>query len=287
MSQPSIASYFHSRKRAAVDDIFNIKNKVILLDPKGDNSAIVLSKNKIFEADAPPTESIRISTDIKNVNEPKRTASKSFIDDVSTTKKANIDAKTTTTTTTKPSLPTTTSTVQQGILKASKDGGSVANVARPAKQQKIVKFTLAGNLSPRKRKVFKRLAETERERVLANEPKFPEPIGHVTPTKAEQKARLDKLQKDELRKNLPLDAVKSKINRSSRLQDLKASMTNLKALEETRKKIADARNAKLDKHSFNEQQSNRAAMIVGKTLKQFETIDLEVLTRYVFTLNLV
>lgn len=271
MSQPSIASYFHSRKRAG-DEIFNAKNKVVLVEPKGDS--VIAKPSKICDVvdvtnleqsnDQPPTPS---STKI----------SRAAIDGASSNgaKETSRGRK----------IPNPNARPARRCLKRPAE-----TAAMIGSQPKIVKFTLAGNLSPKKKAIGRTRCDSDKSVASVTAVLFgtKESICNVdrgmkTPTKEEQVSRLNVEKMNTARKNLTMDEIKSKVTKSSRLQDLKASMSRLQALEDSRQKIINGnktvKNLKADKHSFNAQQSDRAAKILGQSLKPFETIDLEVLSR--------
>lgn len=262
MSQPSIASYFHSRKRVG-DEIFNAKNKLLLIDPKADS--VIAKPNKICDVvDQPLTPSAakqaKITIETAPCNGAKETTSRGR-------KTPNPSAR-----------PT------RRCLKRP------ADTTVSGSQPKIVKFTLAGNLSPKKKAIGRTRCDPDKSVASVTAVLFgtKESISNIdrgmkTPTKEEQVARLNVEKINSARKNLTMDEIKSKVTRSTRLQDLKASMGRLQALEDSRQKIINGnkttKNLNADKHSFNAQQSDRAAKILGQCLKPFETIDLEVLSR--------
>lgn len=269
MSQPSIASYFHSRKRAG-DEIFNAKNKVILVDPKADN--VIPKPSKICdvvdvlneENDQPLTPS---STKLK-----KPTIEAALTNGAQETSRGR-------------KIPNPNARPARRCLKRPAEAAAVSG-----SQPKIVKFTLAGNLSPKKKAIARTRCDSDQSVGSVTAVLFgtKESVCNVdrgmkTPTKEEQVARLNAEKINTARKNLTMDEIKSKVTKSSRLQDLKASMSKLQALEDSRQKIISGnktvKNLKTDKHSFNAQQSDRAAKILGQCLKPFGTIDLEVLSR--------
>lgn len=268
MSQPSIASYFHSRKRAG-DEIFNAKNKVILIDPKGDN---VITKPKICD----------VVDVLDNSNDQPLTPSSTKLTKTSIEGTPSNGAKETSRV---RKIPNPNARPARRCLKRPAETAAISG-----SQPKIVKFTLAGNLSPKKKAIGRTRCDSDKSVASVTAVLFgtKESICNVdrglkTPTKEEQVARLNVEKINTARKNLTMEEIKSKVTRSSRLQDLKASMNKLQALEESRQKIISGnkivKNLKTDKHSFNAQQSDRAAKILGQSLKPFETIDLEVLSR--------
>lgn len=276
MSQPSVASFFHSRKRSAIDDIFTAKSKLSAIEsPKhyisdADNNEVA----PVAAAAAPATRSGR------------RTPT------VATTAAATRPRR---------CLKATT----EGSRKASASSSSATSNQSNASQPKIVKFTLAGHLSPKKRL---RQQQTGGD---AAEPTVVQPTaggvgrgdftnvamalfgnkeqqanveqrGQRTPTKAEQETRLATERLAAARSKLSMEEIKERVTRSSRLAEMKESMGKLKALQEQRERIISTRKATMktaDKHNNADAQTDRAAKILGKGLKQFDTIELEILAR--------
>lgn len=282
MSQPSIASYFHSRKRAATDEIFNAKNKVIVVDQKVDNLALngLPKNNRIFEVDTqcvtPVASEHLTSNEIKTATA--KVIGKLQSENVTNTSPATSAAELSTR---GRKTPTTTNRPKRCLMRNA-DTRKSSDL-----QPKIVRFTLAGQLSPKK-KVLRDLSLDKTvtnitAALFANKDCInSSDRGMKTPTKEEQIARATTEKLNAVRSNLSLDEIKSKIIKSTRLQDLKTSMSKLQALEDSRQKIIDnisTKNAKTNKHSLCDQQTNRAAKILGQSLKQFSTIDLEVLSR--------
>lgn len=255
MSQPSVASFFHSRKRTAIDDIFTTKNKVNAIDPppsQSDQQSAVVVDNVAAvvvaaDAAAAPASSTRSG---------RRTPV--------------------------PVQLTAASARPKRCLKPT----AAAAIAQP----KIVKFTLAGHLSPKKRMqrengsaAAKRSDVTNVAAALFATKETPNvERGLKTPTKAEQEARCTADKCAAMRSKLSLDEIKTRVTRSARLTDMKASMDKLRALQEQRERIISTRPSTMktaDKHSISDQQTNRAAQMLGRSLKQFDTIDLEILSR--------
>lgn len=130
MSSPSIASYFNVRKRAATDDISSARHKLSRLDSGNESSnraqalleRAILAKNKLVDADtfgAPkPTVAINNAKTVQAVP----------------TKAKPVAVRRSSRRPTKPSETETKESL---------------------KQPKIVKFTLGGSLSPRKKTVCK------------------------------------------------------------------------------------------------------------------------------------
>lgn len=161
-------------------------------------------------------------------------------------------------------------------------------------QTKLVQFIKKGTLSPKKKVVSRQEANemtptnhgevrAKNEQQLVGQEGGKETtvvvnsnVERVLRTPTKQIIKDSKIDlKCQVRKELKFDEVKSKITRSAKLQELKASLERIKSLEETRK-AQEARNkalkegATLKKNDKNVQEVH---------LKQFDTIDVEVLTR--------
>lgn len=253
MSQRSVTSYFNSRKRAAADDLCNIKSKQIHLEQSHDNSASAfLNEKKILSDDLAISESKDSSNQLENR---KRLHSPIIID----AKKSN-------------------SIRRRSCLKRSEQ--RKAETIQP----KIVKFTLAGALSPKKK--IRNNVETKLSDVFENMEKVrKEDTGMQTPTKEQQMAEAKAEKAKQAQLCMSFDDVKQKIIKSSRLKDLKESLNKLHAMEENRQRCIKttgklASNFERDRSLPNlAQTSDGVNKIVGKNLKQFQTIELEVLSR--------
>lgn len=153
-------------------------------------------------------------------------------------------------------------------------------------QQKLVQFIKKGPLSPKKNlsspsKMQKVNEETPSTNIIkafaskANANNVEK--GLKTPTKQIIKGSTPLKQgdiKNLVRKELNFDEVKTKVTRSAKLQELKASLSRIQELEKTRK-AQEERNRKL------REGANVTASPAKKVLqlKEFDTIELEVLTR--------
>lgn len=272
MAQPSIASYFHSRKRAAGDEIFNAKNKVILIDQQKCDTTTA-TRLKIFD----PAANDVVASAEPSTNSDQKLTTASDVATESTGRKTPL--------------------VGRPIRRCLKRSAATSEKSTGSTNQpKIVKFTLAGYLSPKKKCIVRGGGGGEKKSLstssaaaaavalfAAKDASANIDRGLKTPTKEEQMARASAEKANAARQNLSLAEIKSKIVKSTRLKDLKASMGQLQALEESRQRLLASnktvRNSKTDKHSFCDQQSDRAARILGKGLKPFETIELDVLGR--------
>lgn len=165
----------------------------------------------------------------------------------------------------------------------------MSKIEENIKQQKLVQFIKKGTLSPRKKPVE---VSTPKSRQKVNESTPSGTIinafnsqnnaknverGFKTPTKQIIKGSNTPLKQGELKsmvkKELTFEEVKTKVSRSAKLQELKASLARIQELEKTRKE-QEERNRKLKE---NMQSPSKKTPVLQ--LKEFDKIELEVLTR--------
>lgn len=238
MASPSIASYFNVRKRAATDDIINSRNKVIRLDD-GDNTE---------HTESPVDRNIvaknkLVDSDLKCINV--------------TRGKIAEGNKTT-------ERRTTRRTTKRNAVESKEQ----------STQPKIVKFTLAGTLSPNKQTTentaFKPILKNSEEKFKS--PQKAQTAAVASPSSSKTAAGNKTLA--DAKKDLSFDEIKSIVSRSSKLEKLKSILNRRKQLEEQHKACISERHAKQTAATV-----VNAATSDGKGLKQFETIELEVLSR--------
>lgn len=270
MSQPSVAAFFHSRKRAAVDDIFAAKNKITAnstdqlanLDTKGANRIVDTTVPCLDNHHESPQNAADASSKVASLEAQSRSGRR--------------------TPTPQTQLPAATTRPKRCLKRATSDARKTAP-STSSVQPKIVKFTLAGHLSPKKKMMSRGGDGTTPLGDMFGPKETNIDRGLRTPTKEEQHARVAAERAAEVRNKLSLDDIKARITRSTRRPELLASLGRMNALEESRQKILNRKEAThvklVDKHSLSDQQSDRAARILGKSLKSFETIELEVLSR--------
>lgn len=261
MASPSIASYFNVRKRAAADDIVNARNKVSRLETTNESSLraqalverAILAKNKLVDADTFGTGPITATVNNAKV-----------VELAPAPAKPTIEKRTTRRTAKRTATATSTSAANKEQLK----------------QQKIVKFTLGGSLSPRKKSIsspgkafqsIERNSSAETTTTPTKQPKIDESKPSTSDT---NKANIVNKNLTNVRKELSFEDIKSKIGRSSRLGDLKALLNKQQQLEEQYQACINKRNAK-------QKANNSPAKLDGQSLKEFDTIELEVLSRFV------
>lgn len=248
MAQPSVTLYFNSRKRSAADDVCARKSKKIHLDESHDNQATILNDKKVLLNDLTtiePRASPRLIATCRN---------KVVAGLIADGKKSNTIR-------------------QRSCIKRSDNQKAESN------QPKIVRFTLAGALSPKKKsKDDVKLAAVfgNMENVIQKEAEL------HTPTKEQQLAEAKAEQEKQALQNMSLGEIKRKIIKSDRLKDLKESLNKLRALEDSRQKCIKL-NGKLAS-SFDREPSlpaltQKADVALPKNLKQFDCIELEVLSR--------
>lgn len=251
MASPSIASYFNIRKRAAAEDIVNARNKLSKLETTTESSGraqalverAILAKNKLADA----------GLDAKII-------------ETAPAKVTPVQRRTTRRTVKRTAVVNATETADSNSLK----------------QQKIVKFTLGGSLSPRKKsisspsKAFKSIARNASNDAITTTPTKQSNTDESKPSTSDgsNKANIVNKNLTNVRKELSFDEIKAKIGRSSRLDDLKAILNKRQQLEEQYQACISKRNAK-------QMANSSPAKLDGQSLKEFDTIELEVLSRYV------
>lgn len=264
MASPSIASYFNVRKRAAADDIVNARNKVIRLDGPNESTGraqnlverAILAKNKLVDADT-------------------------FGSNPNTATVSN--AKISETITSQAKVPVEKRTTRRTAKRTTSTSIDAAN-KESLKQPKIVKFTLGGSLSPRKKstsspaKPFQSIERNASSDAIITPTKQPKTDEPKSSTSDSNKANIVNKNLTNVRKELSFDDIKSKIGRSSRLDQLKAQLNKQKQLEEQYQACINKRNAK-------QKAAHSPAKLGGQSLKEFDTIELEVLSRFVFYSN--
>lgn len=246
MASPSVASYFNVRKRAAADDIINARNKVVRLDtdPSGGDSdgaqvnidRNILAKNRLVDADL-KILSNDVDISPKVVERPQVTATKRAATTRRTTKRVKSDAK------------------------------------ESLNQPKIVKFTLGGTLSPRKKATDEQSVAFQS--IGKNVTKTPTKKSASSSSGVQQSSQAAVVNKTlaNAKKELSFDEIKSKVTRSAKLNELKAILSKRQQLEEQYNACINQRTAKA--------KTNATQAKEGQSLKQFDTIELEVLSRLV------
>lgn len=260
MASPSIASYFNVRKRAAVDDIANAKNKLIRLEGTTEASGraqalvqrAIVAKNKLVDADTFGSGASNLTVISTKITE------------------------------SAPSQPKPTTEKRLTRRTTKRTAKTDAANKELLKQPKIVKFTLGGSLSPRKKatsspaKAFQSIERNASSDAIATTPTKQPKTDDPKPTTSESnKASIVNKNLTNVKKELSFEEIKAKIGRSSRLDDLKAVLNKRQQLEEQYQACINKRNAK-------QKANNSPAKLDGQSLKEFDTIELEVLSRFVY-----
>lgn len=246
MASPSVASYFNIRKRAAADDVINARNKVFRLDadPCSDGSdggqvhigRNILAKNRLVDADLKSSNN-DVGISAKVIERSQLAAVKRTTTTRRTTKRLKSDAK---------------------------DSLS---------QPKIVKFTLGGTLSPRKKAASEQSSPFQSiEKNSTNAPAKKTTSSSDGGQQLSQAAVVNKTLAN-AKKELSFDEIKSKVTRSAKLDELKAILNKRQQLEEQYKACINKRTVKA--------KTNATQAREGQSLKKFDTIELEVLSRLV------
>lgn len=267
MSQSSVSAYFNKRKRAAGEELANVRNKTQRIDSpssaatydnvaNGKLIASSLNDNVLSKLNGGDIGSLP-----KIINGPSSAATKRLVDE----KRAP-------------------STRLKQCLRPKRSASDDANKTT---QPKIVKFII--DESKEKSSECPEPPKDGTIELFSSKDDNAD-RGMKTPTKEQQIIQVESAKRISARKNLSLETVKAKLIKSSKLQDLKASLDRLKQLEETRQKnvgktgiLKTAETDAEDGHSAVShgllQRADRAATILSKGLKKFKSIDLEVLTR--------
>lgn len=245
MSSPSITSFFPAKKRAATDDIINSRNKLCRLE--GSSTTSNRARNLLERAISGNSKTVKSET----------TNSSTSSNTTKISGKTNVERQ-----------------ITRAVSKRS--AATTASIVN-SKQQKIVKFTLGGSLSPRKNaaqsptKVFKAVEKNAENTTTAEQKSDVSKLSTPTANK-QNKAIIIQKNVSASKRQLSFDDIKSKIGRSSHVVDLKSSLNKFQQLQEQYKACIDKRNAKI--------KANSPVKLDGQTLKQFDTIELEVLSRY-------
>lgn len=275
MSQSSVAAYFNKRKRAAVDELANVRNKTLRIDSPTSSPLIDdnVANGKLIASAISDKLNDLISDNGCVTNGPK----------IITPTSAAINKRTTAAEETKREP----STRLRQCLRSTKRPSSVQDTKSNSLQPKIVKFTI--DESKEKNDVTPSGTTTELLSSNKEDALNSIDLGMKTPTKEQQIIVVESAKRISARKNLSLEDIKTKLGKSSKLQELKASLSRLKQLEETRQKnveksgqLKTTTDANIDSAGsvnsiFN--RTGRAATMLTKGLKEFKSIDLEVLTR--------
>ncbi|XP_026478189.1 LOW QUALITY PROTEIN: DNA replication factor Cdt1-like [Ctenocephalides felis] len=240
MAQPSITSYFNTRKRAAIDDISSARNKVMLLDNDASQGDIGLIAKAILlkGVDTQFNEKIKQKT-----IEPKRNRVVTKLDFDSPVRKTPV----------------------RRVANKSKN----ATTPKPQPKQNCI-FTQLGSLSPVKKaqppkEIILKKATPEvtnasccqKEESIKQDNAVPAETNQNK--KDETKGTLSALNAKTDIKDMSYAEIKTKLTKSSRLEELKARVNKL---NEGMKKLDEKKLPKLEKPS----------------LKEFKTIDLVVTT---------
>lgn len=237
MSQTSLSSFFHNRKRAAAEELSSIRNKVLILDQPSELIDLLKSSQSELcdeQLKATSVDQTRVVKKLKFENSKQldnNEASQPVLE-----KKLVLPAG---------GAPT------QRTTRSSKRIISSKSKPVETSQPKIVQFVKMGNLSPKKRMTTPKKdapAMFASKESLSNvERGMKTPTKQITPSNS----FMDRL--NCVSKNLSSDEIKSKISKSSRLDELKEALLKVKEAERLLQKST------------------------AVTLKQFKTIEVEVL----------
>ncbi|XP_058790538.1 DNA replication factor Cdt1 [Phymastichus coffea] len=238
MSQPSVASYFTTRKRRASEEL-RAKSKVLILDDNGRKEVMpIIPEGQITKVEQIPAKSMT-KVPIK-----KEMVVRNLQFDLCNNKTTKpITSKPRATRTRKVVEDTRQPDIRETLLKVNKE----------IEENKNVVFQKLGSLSPKK--IQKRVTRATKSKPII-EPNFvSEPTICKTPTKSLPM------------KTMSLDEVKTKITCSSRLAELRARINKFKNCEGKLEKLENKLQEKRLESKANE---NRIK------IKEFERIELEI-----------
>ena len=225
MSQPTVAAYFNTRKRVAVDDISSSRNKVYVIE----NNINELTKS--FDSDY--FENAKIVQPNIKLNNLLKTDSP------------------------KPSSTRSTQRVTRSIKRIGPTNIDEKCLKAESTQPKLVKFLKMGNLSPQKKVTTPTKPSTPVKSLEFAEKSNSSNVdkGMRTPTKQTRRGSKDI-------SSLPIEEIKARLSKSSRLAELKTSLNKLQnGLD------------RLDRMEKTRKEQEKPV----KNLKEFKTIELEVL----------
>lgn len=243
MSQVSISSFYHSRKRGVDEDIAVNKRKVIRLDSSGETD-VFLSGDGLCSNNTNEDDLISIISNGTEICEKKlkATNSKTSIRQVLTP--------------------------QRTTRSRAKQMQNVDGLETP----KLVNFWVGGNLSPQKKSrapIETVTSQNVPEKTVNDEISVERP-GMTTPVKSQLDSS-SATHQHVARKPLNIEEIKQKMKNSSRITELK---TTLNKLNSGFDRLNNMRNERLEKGPVKEKKDDD---VTPKQLKPFKTIEFQIL----------
>ncbi|XP_015127804.1 DNA replication factor Cdt1 [Diachasma alloeum] len=233
MSQPTVTSFFHTRKRQATDELKN-KAKVLILEQERTRSKGIEVSKPAKDAETSDSSSPKLVFTSDPKPEKLNSVVRSIQFDAKSSPRARMTTRGRATRSRKGSAQEGQQDIRESFQKINEE-----------KTSKNVVFEKKGLLSPRK------AISTPNEAQSAPETSEEPAAGSTTP-----KSSLERVG----RSQLSLREIKDRINRSSRLAELKASIDRIKRCEE---KLENLRKDEEDKG-------------MPPKIRKFERIELEV-----------
>lgn len=268
MAQTSVTSYFNTRKRAACEDLNVVSRKVMVLDPTSTTSKLQSSTSSSLLSPSLTAKST-ISDKLLEQNSElikQRTIAPAIR---RTRAVAKLKFETDTTSSSGPSSSDQTNDVQQTVQPIPPQDAKrkKKTVTVEKGQTKLVNFIKMGNLSPKKKlqttvpqQLSSPIKEAKSSKMFASlESISNSERGLKTPTKAT--SIMEKLNSD--RPEMSLEEIKRKLKKSSRLNELKASIQKIKEID--------------GKMKADHLEMSGSGSGVGRALKEFKSIELEIL----------
>lgn len=210
MSQPSVTAYFNTRKRQACDELRG-KSKILLLER--DNQAQTSSEQAAFSYETGTSPRILLKDATANSKEGDRVnkavRSIQFDSSKAIPEKMRRPKARTTRSRTLPSTDGSQADIRDSFSKMGSDP-----------EIKKVPFEKKGTLSPKKKPQTPTKVSAVSRNDATKEAEKEQPVnGSFTPPSSRKLSMMERLVKNE---NLTLSDIKNRINKSSRLTELKA-----------------------------------------------------------------
>lgn len=228
MSQPSVTAYFNTRKRQATEDLRG-KAKVLLLDQE----QVKVSKESGLQLKMPSFESTKNLSEKQEENtgtgqkamfvQGENKINSSATKTISTAYHTQCDSKLSAQKTNKNTMRTRATSIRKSSQDAQVDiRASFLKMSNNAEEKKVL-FEKKGILSPRKKLPLTPKKDASEEKPAENIKN--EQTEFSTPKKMSNRGNSAK-------KNLDFNEIKNRINKSSRLAELKASIDRIKKCDQ-------------------------------------------------------
>jgi len=223
MSQPSVTAYFNTRKRQACDELRG-KSKIFLLERDNQARASIDNSERAFSDEASMGTSPKILLKAAVANSKEGVRPNKAVRNIQFDSSKAIPEKTSrpkvraTRSRTLPSTDGNQADIRDSFLKVGSDS-----------ETKKVPFEKKGTLSPKKKPQTPKRAAVSKDNTTKEAEKEQPASGSLTPP-SKKLSTMERLVKNE---NLSLTDIKNRINRSSRLAELKAITQRIANYDQT------------------------------------------------------